>query len=320
MKNPLVLIEHVDLLRSVLAASEHAEVARAGRLGEITYLVDQLIEQRELEIYDALIASSNRPIGAQRLNEQRSALAPHVGKSLLKAGIQCESRQYEIYFDPSTHAIVNLSGFCLRPPPEPPGDALPAEQARWIFEHPSDGWRSDGQRVVERLLDGRDTAQLSTEELELLAKGYNWAGHHTRSFETARVGQAREPHSAKWLPMVRLYARNAFADLPRLLTACDASIAQGIGPAAFWLLIKADEYQAVATGERELEDFDWSPTDPILHPELLRPAAEALEAALAIHPDLREDEVARAWVFDWNERFAAVLQQPQFKHLARAAR
>jgi len=81
-------------------------------------------------------------------------------------------------------------------------------------------------------------------------------------------------------------------------------------------VLKADQYIAFATGEEELEDFEWSPEDPILHPELLRPAAEALAAALNSSPGLREDESARGWVGDWNLRFAAVVQQPEFAHLA----
>ena len=70
-----------------------------------------------------------------------------------------------------------------------------------------------------------------------------------------------------------------------------------------------------ATGESELEEFEWSPGHPILHPEFLRLAAEVLEAALACEPGLREQEDARAWVGDWNTRFAAVLQEPAFRHL-----
>jgi hypothetical protein len=114
-----------------------------------------------------------------------------------------------------------------------------------------------------------------------------------------------------------LYAHNAFCpDLPGFAAACDGQIAAGLGPAAFWQLLKADPYTAYATGERELEDLDWSAGDPILYQELLGPAAEALESALASWTGLREDESARGWVGDWNLRFAAVIQQPEFRHLA----
>jgi hypothetical protein len=81
-------------------------------------------------------------------------------------------------------------------------------------------------------------------------------------------------------------------------------------------MLKADQYIAFATAERELEDFEWSPGDPILHPEQLRPAADSLAAVLASSPGLREDESPRRWVGDWNLRFAAVVQQPEFRDLA----
>jgi hypothetical protein len=171
---------------------------------------------------------------------------------------------------------------------------------------------------VELLLAGRSASDLSSEELRLLAKGYNWWGRNAKAFETAKLGLARTPDSTEWLSLAHLYARNAFLrDLPRFLTACDTCIAEGIGPAAFWHLLKADQYIDIATGEWELEEYEWVPGHPIRHPELLRPAAGALEAALACEPGLRDQEAARGWVFDWNLRFAAVLQEPAFSHLTR---
>jgi hypothetical protein len=312
------------LVRRLLAASEHPEVARVGKLGEITYLVDEHVEQAELQIYGVLVAEcskDHRASGARRMQELRDALQPYVGKKLLKTGMQCESRQYTIYVDPKGEMIVHLGGFCLHKPPEAPKDASPADQARWIFEHPRDGWRDDGQRVVELLLAGRDVSGLSSEELRLLAKGYNFWGHNAKAFETAKLGLAREPHSTELLLLARLYVWNAFLnDLPRYLSACDACIAAGIGPAAFWHLLKAVHFTRVATGEFELEEFEWSPGHPILHPEFLPLAAEALEAALAAEPGLREQEAVRGWVGDWNTSFAAVLQEPAFSHLTRQQR
>src|SRR6478672_10344683 len=172
------------------------------------------------------------------------------------------------------------------PPPAPP-----AEQARWIFAHPRDGSFGDGQRVVELLLTGRDLSELSWEELDLLARGYNWWGKHLKAFEAARLNLAQRPYSHERFRIAGMYASNAFCgDLPGFVAACDNCIADGLGPAAFWQVLKADQYIAFATGEKELEDFEWSPEDPILHPELLRPAAEALAAALISSPGLREDE------------------------------
>jgi hypothetical protein len=167
------------------------------------------------------------------------------------------------------------------------------------------------------LLAGRDLAELSSGELELLACGYNWWGKHAKAFEAARLNLALAPHSQERFRLAGMYASIAFChDLPAFVAACDECIAEGLGPVAFWQLLKADQYIAFATGECELEDFEWSAGDPILHPELLWPAAQALEAALTARPGLREDESARGWVGDWNLRFAPVLQQPEFSHLA----
>lgn len=186
----------------------------------------------------------------------------------------------------------------------------PADQASWIFANPSNCSNEDGQRVVELLLAGRGISELSSEELQSLAKGYNWWGKHTRSSEVAKLVLARAPNSIEQLRFAGLYLSNAFCnDLPGFVAACDGYITEGLGPEAFWHLLKADRYIAFATGEYELEDFEWSPGYPILHPEFLRPAAEALEAALACEPGLREKEAARGWVGDWNMRFAAVLQE-----------
>ena len=317
--NPRILLEHVLLVRRLLAASDHPEVAKVGKLGEITYLVDEYVVAAEVQVYDMLIASlavnHPRARGIRNMQALRDVFARYLGKNLLKVGLQCESQQgYEVYIDASTQALVHLSGFVLEAPPEPPHGAPPADRARWIFDHPSDGSRRDGKRIVELLLAGRDVAQLSNDELQLLARGYNWWGQNKRAFETAKIGLQRQPGSSEWLDSARLYLRNAYLQrLPRLLTECDICIAAGIGPPAFWHLVKADEYIDFATGESELEDYIWEPGQPIMHPEMLRPAAEAMAAALACDPGLREQGEARGW--GWNHRFAAVLQVSAFAHL-----
>jgi hypothetical protein len=148
-------------------------------------------------------------------------------------------------------------------------------------------------------------------------------GAITRSHlrQPGRLGIAREPRSAEWLTLAQQYAWNAFVnDVPRLLTVCDASITAGIGPAAFWHLLKADRFIDTATGESELEDFEWSPGHAILHPEFLRLAAESLEAALACEPGLWDRDEDRSWVGDWSMRFAAVLHEPAFRHLKQPRR
>jgi hypothetical protein len=189
-----------------------------------------------------------------------------------------------------------------------------------MFAHPQDGSFGDGQRIVELLLAGRQPPELSTEELELLCRGYNWWGKHLEAYETARLILARTPQCQESFQLAGVYASIAFChDLAGFVSACDRNLAESLGPAAFWQMLKADQYIAFAIGEREFEDVEWSPGDPILHPEHLRPAAEALAAALKSSPGLREDDSARQWVGDWNLRFAAVVQHPDFKHLAQEA-
>ena len=325
MYNPPVLLEYVPLVRRLLAASKHPDVVRVGKLGEITYLVDELVERAEVEIYDVLIASmasrGGPRFGIRQMQERRDMFHAHVGENLLKAGMQWASRQYEIYVDPKTETVVHLSGFYLPDAShEEPGHATPADHARWIFKHPRDGSRGDGQRVVELLLAGRNLPELSMDELELLCRGYNWWGKHDKAFEAARLNLARAPHYQERFRLAGMYASIAFChDLAGFVAACDSCIAESLGPAAFWQMLKADRYIAFATVEQEYEDFEWSPGDPILHAELLQPAAMALAAALDSSPGLREDESARGWVGDWNLRFAAVVQQLEFTHLAQEA-
>jgi hypothetical protein len=105
-------------------------------------------------------------------------------------------------------------------------------------------------------------------------------------------------------------------DLSQYLAACDACIAAGLGPTAFWHLLRADQYIRVATGDRGLDSL-WFLPYPMPHPELLGQAARALEAALACEPGLRDQEPPLEWVGDWNTRFAAVLQAPEFERLSR---
>lgn len=183
-------------------------------------------------------------------------------------------------------------------------------------------WRrsfSDGKRIVEVLLAGRDIAELSPEELALLAQGYNWWGKHTEAFAVAKLNFAHTPNSLthQW-GMMRMYAYNAFGrDLHGFIAVCDACIAEQLGSMAFWSFLKAEHYLTYATGEFELQDYEWVMGDAILHPELLPLAAEALQVALTEQADLPEQVIAQGLINDWNERFAALIQFPQFKHLAR---
>ncbi|QDU43804.1 hypothetical protein Mal52_22800 [Symmachiella dynata] len=320
MTDAHILLEHVSMVRRLLVTSNDSEVVRVGKLGEITYLVEEQITKNTLEVIDVFLTSGKLPDAARQWwQSKRDAFEPYVGKRLLKIGMSCGPRHHhrEVYVDSKAESIVFLVGFD-RPEmlPEELEDATPADRVRWIFDHSSSDTRAEGQRVVEVLLAGRDASELSSEELLLLAKGYNWWGQNEKALETAKLGLTRTPHSSEWLSDARLYLHNAhFDDLPRFLSSCDACIAEAIGPAAFWHLLKAGAFIKIASGEQEIEEYKWIPGDPIKHPELLRPAADAVQAALACDPGLRDQAKAPDWVGDWNLRFAALLQEPAYSHL-----
>jgi hypothetical protein len=112
-----------------------------------------------------------------------------------------------------------------------PPSGTRVEQARWILAQSSDHSFGDGQRVVDLLLSCRDSSDLSSEELDLLAPGYNWWGKHAEAFGVAKLNLARAPHSHERFRLAGLYAHNAFChDLPGFAAACDGQIAAGLEP------------------------------------------------------------------------------------------
>jgi hypothetical protein len=164
--------------------------------------------------------------------------------------------------------------------------------------------------LVELVLAGRDWGELSSEELELLALGYNWWGRHEESFKVAKLNLNRSAHNLKLFQSIGIYARNAFGhDLPRFITACDECITEGIQPVAFWHLLKADHYIDCAKGNWDLKsDSEWCEGELMVYPELLGCAVESIRGALAVQPGLREDKSVCGWVGEWNLRFADVLK------------
>jgi hypothetical protein len=173
--------------------------------------------------------------------------------------------------------------------------------ARRIFRESRRYSRGDGRKIVTTLLAGRTSEELSVDELELLAVGYNWEGKDALALETAKALLRREPPGGDRLEKVATYMWNAGCrDLPGLLTTMDEWIAEGLGPPAFWHLKKLDLYLQMATGEMDEEDFEWFPGLPVRHPELLEPAARELAEALRLDPHVRE----QPWSGDWERRDA----------------
>lgn len=201
-------------------------------------------------------------------------------------------------------------------------EAVILEQVREIAAHMQYP-EGDGKRIVELLLSGRRVDDLSTEELQLLSKGYNWSGRDREAFDVAYRALERRPNEVGWWWFVRDILLNLFINAhweepnkgrALLIEECNRLIGARLGHPAFWHLVKADYYVDWATGELEEEDYTWEVGSPIRHPEGLAPAAGEMEAALAIDPTLRSHPPD--WAADWNSRFAAVLQFPEFRFLA----
>lgn len=313
--NAGVQIQHVPVVRRVMAANDNPEVVMVGALGEINSLVGHHITDefvRLLESWDGSKSDSDVRIEAVRSLELRiDILQQYVGRNLLRARLTMSLSCYELTIDLENESIVTMSGFTWRDPKlkEPANGSL-VECVCWTFDNYPGTHRVRGERVVEMLLTGRDPAALTSDELQLLAKGYNWCNLNDKAFEVAKYCLSREPESSFWLSRTGMYLRNAYLHtFPQFLTACDQCIVEKLGSPVFWHLMKADYFVEIAVGEFEREEYEWSPGDEILHPELLRLAAESMETALACEPGIREKEA-------WNERFAALLQVPEYQHLA----
>ncbi len=52
MTDAHILLEHVSMVRRLLVTSNDSEVVRVGKLGEITYLVEEQITKNTLEVID----------------------------------------------------------------------------------------------------------------------------------------------------------------------------------------------------------------------------------------------------------------------------
>lgn len=156
------------------------------------------------------------------------------------------------------------------------------EKANEIFETRGRNSFSQGELVVQALLDGRGEDDLSVEELSVLAKGYNWWGRHDESFRVISIALGKQPDDFELLRSAAIYIRNACSHTNSPLETYENFIKRQIGPSWFWRVERAREYYLIATGEAELFEgnFVWSEGDDILCPQVLEQAITELMKAI----------------------------------------
>ncbi|HUE70776.1 MAG TPA: hypothetical protein VMP01_07790 [Pirellulaceae bacterium] len=131
MRNPIAE-EHVPLLRRALAARDEGELRALGQHGTIDYLVDETITEGAVTVYDSLIAAElagmRRMFAVERMQKLRDALAPFVGKRLLRIRMWHAGRSYGIYIHPVTERVVHWTGTDSPNPSGTENDRMPI---RW---------------------------------------------------------------------------------------------------------------------------------------------------------------------------------------------
>ena len=301
----LMNLDDVSLVRRILAVCEDRELREIGLVGEIQFVVRERITEQELDLLRLLQGSRSSDERTRLLESQRSALSPFVGQYLLKAGINQGRSRVQVHINETDGQIVFVSGL-------PQAGELPSgltsclQRAEWILAQPGpDSW-ARGERAAKVLLDGRDPEELDGDELGLLAKAYNWAGWNGQALEVMKRAILQFGATTERLDRAAIYLRNEHgAELGRFLTECDACIAAAIGSPGFWHLCKADRLLAIATGESEIEDYEWNPGDRLRHAEFL-PLAEA-EVRAAIECD---ENVRSSWqAGELRNRFAPLFSE-----------
>lgn len=141
MRNPIAE-EHVPLLRRVLAASDPWELHALGQHGTIDYLVDEKITEGDVTVYDSLIAAElagmRRMFAVERMQKLRDALAPFIGKRLLRVGMWHAGWSYGIYIDPISERLVHWSGIESPNPSGTENDRMPIRWPATVLERTSE--------------------------------------------------------------------------------------------------------------------------------------------------------------------------------------
>ncbi len=154
------------------------------------------------------------------------------------------------------------------------------EKANRIIQTSNWPGTSHGELIVKTLLEGRTFQELDIDELRALAKGYNWWGKHQEEYEAIISALKRQPANLPLAEEAVIPILNAHRIVGRLLQTYDKLIADQLGPAWFWRIRKAIEYELTATGEREMDGPDWQPGMGIPHPDLLEQAMDELFHAI----------------------------------------
>ena len=137
MSQTAILIEHIPLVRRVLATSSDGIVRDMGTHGEFLYLVEYEVAQEDLDVQDQLIAIMSSKgyaqAAVQAWRRHCDALQPYLGRKLLKAAIQFAARRHEIFIEPDSGTIVDLIRGEV--PPNQAANFDPSDRSTWLNMH-----------------------------------------------------------------------------------------------------------------------------------------------------------------------------------------
>jgi hypothetical protein len=180
-----------------------------------------------------------------------------------------------------------------------------AEELFVSYQGPGTEAARIGEAASHVLLQGRTPDALSAAETRCLLRAYNWASRHEDGFDLAkrafqRWGDEFLLDLRHALYITSYWPKGAYA------ARADELIREGIGPASYWYMSKADWWVTEATGEHDSE-LEWYPGDEIVDQAALDQAAIELDAAIKFSsPSSKLPDAS------WKERYAPLLEQPRF--------
>jgi len=185
------------------------------------------------------------------------------------------------------------------------------DKAKHIIQTSKTHSVSDGEMIVHILLDGRHPSDLEVDELRVLAHGYNWCSRSQEALDAINLALEKQTPDLALLNEAEVYISNAslYSNRP-LPQAYEEYIDRRIGPSWYWHIRKAIAYIWIATGEAELQDYEWQIGDEILHPEALELAIEELENVLRSQAQAADDTVR-----ELVDEMVALRESPRFASL-----